>query len=429
MNFVECEAYLKNLLTFGMKLGLQRMEELMARLDHPEKKIKTVHVTGTNGKGSVTAFISSILQAAGYKVGMFTSPHLHTFTDRIRINGRNIPDEIFAALLTELKAVIDPMTAEGIESPTEFEVITALALLYFAREQVDFAVMEVGLGGRLDSTNVIQPLVAVFTPISFDHMAVLGNTLNQIAAEKAGILKPGCIAVTARQPREAAAVIEQKAWELSVRLLQAEKDFTFVPEKMNLAGQTFTYNGLFYTFQRMYTKLLGRHQVENAAVAIAAIEALRLQKIFIPPPAVLEGISAARWAGRLELMPETNPYVLIDGAHNKAGAETLRDALLELFPGKKIVLLFGILADKQVDKVVGTLFPLAQGAVLLRPDNPRALDPRELLTKVCPFVPEAVVAENIEEGLRRAKELAGPNGVVCACGSLYLIGHIRAKYY
>lgn len=426
MNFNEAMDYLRGLTKFGINLGLGRIEELLRRLGDPHRSgVKIVHIGGTNGKGSTTAMLSEILREAGYRVGSFTSPHLHSYTERYRINGAQIEPEQAAALLSELRPHLDAMVAEGYEHPTEFEVSTALAFMYFAREKVDYLLLEVGLGGAIDSTNVAPSMLSVITNVAMDHMDYLGHTIREIAAVKAGIIKPGIPAVTAASG-DGLQVIEKVCAERGCRLTRVGRDVTWEAVSHSLGGQRFSVAGLKGPYNDLTIKLLGRHQLVNAATAIAAAENLIDTGAVISAEAVRNGLASSTWPGRLEIL-RRKPLTIIDGAHNFEGARSLHCALDEYFQGKSMVLVIGMLGDKEREKVVGELAPLARAVVVTRPNSPRAGNWRELAGEARRYAPEVYCHESVEDALNKAQALAGSDDLVCITGSLYMVAEAREK--
>lgn len=426
MNFNESMDYLRGLTKFGINLGLGRIEELLRRLGDPHRSgVKIVHIGGTNGKGSTTAMLSEILREAGCRVGSFTSPHLHSYTERYRINGAQIEPEQAAALLSELRPHLDAMVAEGYEHPTEFEVSTALAFMYFAREKVDYLLLEVGLGGAIDSTNVAPSMLSVITNVAMDHMDYLGHTIREIAAVKAGIIKPGIPVVTAAFG-DGLQVIEKVCAERGCRLTRVGRDVTWKAVSHSLGGQRFSVAGLKGPYNNLTIKLLGRHQLVNAATAIAAAENLIDTGAVISAEAVRNGLAFSTWPGRLEIL-RRKPLTIIDGAHNFEGARSLHCALDEYFQGKSMVLVIGMLGDKEREKVVGELAPLARAVVVTRPNSPRAGNWRELAGEARRYAPEVYCHESVEDALNKAEALAGPDDLVCITGSLYMVAEAREK--
>lgn len=429
MDFPAALRWLEHLSRFGVRLGLERMAHLLAALGHPEERVPVVHVAGTNGKGSTAAMIAAVLQEAGYRVGLYTSPHLECYTERIRLNGRPIARERFAALVAEIEPAVAAAAAAGLDHPTEFEVGTAIMYRYFAEEGADVVVQEAGLGGRLDSTNLVRrPLAAVITPVDLDHTDRLGPAVTEIAREKAGILKPGRPAVLAPQLPAVRAVLGEAAARLGCPLTVVEEDVRFQPRSLALEGGVMDYRGRSWDWAALRVGLAGRHQLVNAACALAALEVIAAEGFRLPEEAVRRGLAGVRWPGRLEVV-RRRPLLLLDGAHNPAGARALRSALEELLPGRRIILVSGMLADKDAAGALAEMAAPAAEVVATRPDSPRALPPDELALLVpgggAGGRPVHVVPDPIE-AVALALERAGPEGAVCVAGSLYLVGRVRA---
>ena len=386
--------------------GLAVMGELMARLGHPQRRLKCVHIAGTNGKGSCAAMAESVLRAAGWRTGLFTSPDLCGIEERIRVNGVNITPKDFARITVRVRRA-----CRGLAEPSYFEKLTAAALLYFAEQGCERVVLEAGLGGRLDATNILEtPLCSVIMPIGLDHTAVLGSSLSAIAGEKAGIIKPGCPVVCAPQPPEALAVIIRAAEERKAPLHLVDIKFIH-PLSRSPAGQVFSYGAM----ENISLSLLGAHQLENAA---AVIELARL--LGVDEAAILAGLQAARWPCRFEYIPGAPPFVL-DGAHNPHGAAALAAGLREYFPGARFTMVMGVMADKDYAHILPLVTPLAARFICLTPDSPRALPAAALAARI-----EAVPAETAAgpgEAIAQARSYGDP---VCAFGSLYYIGALRA---
>ena len=459
------------------RLGLGRMRELLERLGRPQDRLKFVHVAGTNGKGSTCAFLASILQEAGYRTGLFTSPFIEAFEERIRVDGANISSGDLADVTLSVREQAEAMA----DHPTEFELMCAVALVHFARRACDIVVMEVGLGGRLDATNVIDaPEVCVIARIGLDHTDLLGSTLAQIAGEKAGIVKRGASVVSYPQEPGAMEVVSRAAKAVGAPL--SVPDFSrlgVVPLDLASAGaaqwvangrgckaeagagegaagryagtgaaghdaggegrnegeggrsvasalREFSY-GEFYGLR---TKLLGSYQPQNAALAIEAVRALRARGWAIPDKAVREGIASAAWPGRFEVVA-TRPLLVVDGGHNPQGAQALADTLSDVLPGRRVVFVMGVLADKDYPAMVEEVLPFARAFVAMAPPNPRALSAGDLadaIEKVLPPESEVLVvpAEDTAGAVARAREMAGPQGVVVAFGSLYSIAVLKA---
>lgn len=423
LNYEKAMEYIHGTLKFGSKLGLETISKLLELMGNPHQKLKFVHVAGTNGKGSTTAFISSILTNSGYKTGMFISPFIQRFTERIQIDNHEILPEQLSEIISFVKEKIDIMIENGYSHPTEFEIITAVAFEHFYREQCDIAVMEVGLGGRYDSTNVIEkPEVAVITTISLDHTDRLGSTLAEIAYQKAGIMKPGCDAVLYPQKREAEEVFEKVAREVKACLHKIETS-TLQLKTYAIDGQTFDYK----EYKDLTIQLLGDHQLFNAAVAIDAAELLKNKGFAITSNTLKKGLMATKWPGRLEII-NRDPLILIDGAHNFEGAKSLNEALDKYFPDQRKIFVTGFLRDKEYDKIMEMLSNKAEAIITVTPGNERAIPSAELAAILRKYSLEVVDGVNVKKALKLALEYAGNDGMVCVFGSLYMIGEIRALY-
>ena len=378
MSYSETIRYLYGLRKQGIKFGLDNITRLLSELNDPHKSFPSVHVAGTNGKGSTSAIIASILQTAGVRVGLFTSPHLVSFTERIKIDGVEITENEIVQLASEIKEIVS-----GIDdfSPTFFEVVTAMALLYFEREGIDAAVIEVGMGGRLDATNIIAPEVSVITNIGYDHKEFLGNTIREIAYEKAGIIKSGIPVVTAHQEPEVREVIEKKAGEQQAELYIYGKDFSSTLKKEDMSGICFDYRNDSLVLHDLFLPLSGEHQMQNASVAMKAIELLAKKSTcrFSLDSFIREGLKRVRWPGRLELIHE-DPPIVIDGAHNPAAAIALSRTLRNIFlrKHKKIIMVLGIMDDKDISGVMKPLLPLASEIILTSASYSRAASPEKL---------------------------------------------------
>lgn len=427
MNFEEAIELLRQLTKFGFNFGLGRIEELLRRLDNPHQKLKVIHVGGTNGKGSTASMIAAMLQAKGYRTGMFSSPHLHSYCERYRINGAQIAPQRVAELMTALRPHLEQMMEEGFEHPTEFEVSTALGFLYFYQEQVDFLVLEVGLGGAIDSTNVVTPLVSVITNVAMDHMEYLGNTIREIAAVKSGIIKLGVPAVTAAEHSEALEVITEVSRQKDSPLTVVGRDVTWRISKSTAEGQEFDLTTTGGNYKGLYIRLVGEHQVVNAATAVAAVEALKTSGFMVQEGHIREGLAAASWPARLELV-NRNPLVLLDGAHNLHGSLTLRKALTGVYSYRNLILVFGMLGDKEREKVVAQLAPLARAVVVTKPNSPRAGDWQKIANEVSKYVKEVYLIEDIREAVKYGMSLAGPGDLVCVTGSLYMVAEARELF-
>jgi len=416
MTYQESLDYLTSLGRFGIKLGLERTEALLHELGDPQDLFQGVLVAGTNGKGSVCAMVASVLQAAGYRVGLMPKPHLISYTERIQVDQRPIRQDDFAALLTELQPAINRVAAD-LGPPTEFEILTSAALYYFARAGIDLLVCEVGLGGRLDSTNVLDLGVSVITNIALDHTQYLGSTLEAIASEKAGILKPDSIAITGAQPA-ALAVIEAAAQKQQIPLLRLGQEIELSAIDKDWAGVVATVTTPAGSYRDLRIPLLGMHQAENAALAVAAVDALRSRGWEISDGALRDGLARTRWPGRLEVI-DRNPIVLVDGAHNPAGLQRSLAAVQKLAKDRQLVIVFGAMKDKDLPTMLAELRAMDAPVIFSAIDWHRAAAPAELAAQ---FGAPAETAETSGEALDRARRRASSTGIVLVCGSLYLVG-------
>jgi dihydrofolate synthase/folylpolyglutamate synthase len=414
MTYEQALAYFESLGKFGIQLGLARIEALLERLGHPERRFRSVHVTGTNGKGSTTAMIAAVLNEAGIRTGMYTSPHLIDYPERLQLCGANISRPAFAEVIEQTKAMADAMIADGLESPTEFEVLTAAAFLWFARERAEIVVVEVGLGGLLDSTNVILPELAVITNVTLEHTDRCGDTVEEIAHHKAGIIKPGVPVVTGAAGA-ALAVIETAARQHGSVCEVLGREFTVTGSQIEQARQVFELR-VGQTPPEFYSiGLLGRHQTENAALAVRACQLLAQGDERLTPAVIRDGLAKAVWPGRFEIFPGT-PLLILDGAHNPDGIRTLRQTLDDVFPGRAIMFLFGVLADKNHAEMARTLFRSCDRAVVVRPHSDRAAAAADIAREIAGFVAAVKTGDTIGEGLALAKEWAGPDGIVSRPG-------------
>lgn len=418
---------------FGMVLGLSRMEELLRRLGDPQDTLNVIHVAGTNGKGSVSKYLEEGLAACGYKMGLYTSPYIEKFNERIRFDGADISDEDLEYYGQKVVDAAEAMVADGKDSPTEFEVVTAIAFLYFAGKKADITILEVGLGGIGDSTNVVKhPLASVITSISYDHMAQLGNTLAEIAVNKAGIIKTGCPVISNVPERDAAKIIARKAYAMGSRLFDVSGIRAAVSEQTTFS-QTVSMELYEKSYSDVEISMVGRHQAENLKTALATLEILRkLGAVKLDREALYAGLKRARQPGRFEVIgggpeagDESKPLVIIDGAHNEAGAQALQETMAQYFAGKKILLVAGILADKQIDSIVKFLTKITDHIIVTEPDNPRKLAASELAKHMADAGVTAEVIADAEAAMHRAKELADGYDVILFAGSLYLIGDVR----
>ena len=404
-------------------VGLERTAWLLRALGNPERRYPSVHIAGTKGKGSTAACLASILATAGYRVGLYTSPHLHTFRERIQIAGRPIDPDLFAQLMAELAATNAALAAERPDwgEATAFELATALALLAFAHAEVDVAVVEVGLGGRLDATNVLLSEVAAITSISYDHTQILGNTLAEIAREKAGIIKPGRPVVSAPQPPEATEVIVRTAAERDAPLLLGGRDWA-----VEGTPARFSYRGPGGELRDLRLALRGAHQVENAGVALAVVQLLGERRFSISEQAMWSGLAQVRWPGRLEVLRQ-RPLVVADGAHNVDSAERLAQALRAEFTWRRLILILGIARDKDIPGIVRALAPLADEVMAVASHSPRAATPERILAAVGEIAPDvpARAAGSVAAALDDVLGHAGPEDLILVTGSLYAVAEAR----
>lgn len=413
-------AYINEPRWHNMSLGLDRTRELLERLGNPQNSLRFVHVAGTNGKGSTCAFTTSILQAAGYKVGMFTSPYIVCFEERIRVNGENITPEALRAVTLEVREAAEAM----VDHPTEFELMTAVAFLYFAQQGCDIVVAEVGLGGRLDSTNIIETVeVSAIAPVSFDHRAMLGNTLAEIAGEKAGIIKPGVPVVSAPQEPEVEGVLRARAAEQGSAI-------TFVDEEAISGDER---NFAYANWSNLKLGLNGLHQRANAALALEVCKVLREKGYVISDEAIREGLAATTWPGRFEVV-RTNPDVILDGAHNIQACKVLAEELRRRYPNKGITFVLSVLEDKDYHEMLEPLVAIGKAFYCTEPPNPRALPTRKLAQTIlwtlqdtvgCAGCTRPYEAASIPDAITHALADAEPEDVIFICGSLYSLAQAK----
>ncbi|MBI4401995.1 MAG: bifunctional folylpolyglutamate synthase/dihydrofolate synthase [Nitrospirae bacterium] len=419
MSYSASLEFLYGLQKHGIRLGLDTIEALLDRLGRPQDRYRALHIGGTNGKGSTAAMAAAVVQAAGFRVGLYTSPHLVDFHERIRVNGVPISEESVAELTERVRRAMGLALA-----PTFFEATTAMALQYFADAGVEVAVVEVGMGGRLDATNVLAPLVSAITNVTLDHQEYLGSTVEAIAYEKAGIIKPGVPVVAGRLKPEAAAVIRWIAAERGAPLYHLGRDFTTAVE--SLAG--FQYDGLQASYAGLSCPLPGAHQLDNAACALAMLELAAARGLRVSEGSVRAGLRAVCWEGRLEVV-ERSPTLLLDGAHNLAAADAVASYLAEYRrdrPGARVVLVWGMMRDKDRDGFVRAVLPLADEVVVTQAAIPRAASVQELCAALGERAGAAHVAPVAADALARARWLATPDDLICVTGSLMLVGEVKA---
>lgn len=414
MNYQEARAFLDEVGKSGSVLGLEGMRELLNRLGNPQDELKFIHISGTNGKGSELAFLSEVLTKSGYCTGRYISPTLYSYRERIQVDKEMIDRDSLASLTTKVKTAIDSMLADGLQSPTVFEVETAISFLYFIQKQCDIVVLETGLGGTLDATNVVKTtILEVIASIGMDHMMFLGNTLGEIAGNKAGIIKPNTLVVSAKQEPEAEAVVKEVSKnqnaDLSIVDPKEIKDVHYGYER-----QSFSYKN----WKNIEISLAGTYQIKNAALALEAVEALRRLGFELSEENVRKGMAGADWRGRFSVIHK-DPVVVIDGAHNPAAATVLKESLETYFKGKNLYYIFGVFADKDYEKVIELTAPLAKRIVTVQtPDNPRAL-PAEALKKAVEKVnPNVTSADSVAKAVEEVKEMTTKDDVVIVFGSL-----------
>jgi len=411
---------------FGSVLGLERMEKLMQLLGNPEKGMNFIHVAGTNGKGSVCRFIYEVIKENGYKAGLYISPYIQLFNERIEFDGCLISDEDLKICGREVIERADNMTAQGYDSPTEFEIVTAIAFVFFKKKNADYVILEVGLGGRGDSTNIIEkPLASVITSISFDHMDKLGDTLALIAKEKAGIIKEGAPVVSNVFDEQAAKVIARAAYELNSALYDVTR---LRPENVRKSLRAYGFDASIYgtAYNGIEISMVGEHQIQNALTALTALEIIRKSgAIKLGMQELLAGMKKARNIARFEIFGE-GPYFVIDGAHNENGANVLKNAMKEHFAGKRALIVTGVLADKDVSGILSHFYEIADDFIATEPDNARKLPAAVLEEKIRAAGKNCEIAAGPVEAYYKAEEKSGGYDVVLFAGSLYLLGKIRS---
>ncbi|MFC1857333.1 bifunctional folylpolyglutamate synthase/dihydrofolate synthase [Thermodesulfobacteriota bacterium] len=410
-----CLQTMYGLRRFGIKLGLSTIREILAGLGNPQRRFKCIHVAGTNGKGSIASSLASILHASGYNVGLYTSPHLVRFNERICINNRPIPNENVVKAHKAIQSV-----HHGNRQPTFFEFATAMALYEFGRQQIDWAVIETGMGGRLDATNVIKPSLAIITNISLEHRMYLGNTIGEIAAEKGGIIKRHCPVVTGARQKTAISVLEKLARMKSAPMYRLGKDFRV---RRNHTG-TFTYFGIKNVWRKLRTELLGDHQVDNAALVLAASEVLNNKHVQISLQNVRDGLKKTAWPGRLEIVANS-PLIILDGAHNLAAAQKLAQYLSTNLKGRKLTFVIGILDDKPYQAMLRSLLPVCNRVIITRSRIDRALSPEILRRTAQKFVTDIKIIPDVDSAVKYAVDTTPPEDAICVAGSLYVVGEAK----
>jgi dihydrofolate synthase/folylpolyglutamate synthase len=414
--------YLYGLERFGMIFGLAQVERILEAIGNPHREIQALHIGGTNGKGSTAAMMASILQKEGYQVGLYTSPHLVRFTERIKVNGKEIEKEEVAALAGWMRERIE---AARIESRfTFFDFTTAMAFLYFKQRMVDLAILEVGLGGRLDSTNVVDPLISIITNVAKDHEEQLGRSISKIAREKAGIVKKGRPLITAATQPQVLRLFSEVCREKESPYFKVGKEFRYVQAE----GTSFNYEGLQRKLWGVHLNLRGFHQIVNATTALGAMEVLEDLGYNVSTDAMVEGLKEVDWPGRLEMVYSL-PQVILDGAHNPAGALVLKESLEKEFQYRRLILLVGMMKDKDIRSVLHLLAPLADHIILTRPHTDRAAPPIVLKKALGQNGRKAVIVEDLKEAIERGLSMTGEEDLLCLTGSLYTVGEARAYFY
>lgn len=414
----------------GIKPGLARMEWLMERLNHPERRMRCVHIAGTNGKGSTAALMAHALRSCGYDVGLFTSPYLERFEERIRFNGQPIPEADLVEAANRIYEAVEACRQSEWGAPTEFEIVTALAIWYYAHISYPYYVIwETGLGGRWDATNVVYPVLTIITTVGLDHTRFLGETVEDIAREKAGIIKPGVPLVCGVTDPAALAVIEEQARAKKAGLYVYGRDFTATSVASTPDGQIFDFTGPFRKYEGVQIRLAGAHQMQNAAVALMGLEVLRQYMAFVfeEDEELYRGLREAEWPGRFERLGD-RPLFLIDGAHNPQGAAALADAVRQFYGDRRVHLVIGLLEDKVSPDFFRPLLPLAKTVVLTEPDSPRRAPAERLCEIVAPLAGQAAdvrVEPDWREAVAQAERSADEDDVILVTGSLYLVGDVR----
>ncbi|MFB7301877.1 bifunctional folylpolyglutamate synthase/dihydrofolate synthase [Heyndrickxia sporothermodurans] len=416
--YEEAIDWINSRLKFGIKPGLERMEWMMKKLGSPEKKLKVIHIGGTNGKGSTVTYLRSILNEAGYRVGTFTSPYIETFNERISVNGQPITDEEIIQLVNSIQPFVEEIETTNLGSLTEFEVITVMAIYYFAyMNPMDMTIFEVGLGGRLDSTNILQPILSIITNIGMDHVNILGHTVAEIAFEKAGIIKNEIPVITGAKQKEALEVIKNKSKDMNAKLFISKDDFKVENIRTLHRGEQFTFSYSNGQYQNLVINMLGKHQIENAILAIGAAIFLHIDE-----PMIREGLKKAFWPGRMEVLSE-HPFVIVDGAHNPEGINSLINTLQEHFPYKKKKMIFAALSDKELTNMIQPLAKLDAEVYFTEFDFPRAASAEQLFS--LHLLPQAKVNKNWKKLLEEMFNALEENEMLIISGSLYFISNVK----
>jgi len=430
LNYSQAEEYLNSFVNYEQIPGisyaqpgynLRHVEELLNRMGNPQLAARTIHIAGTKGKGSVAAMVAQVLSDSGYKTGLYTSPHLHTLRERISVDGSLISEAEFAAAMAEVKPFIESMKHDSaFRQLTYFEALTALVFAYFKKKRLDFQVLEVGLGGRLDATNVARPVICIITPISLDHTQILGNSLEEIAREKAGIIKSGCWVVFSPQPEEAASVITDICREKEAKVVQVGKDVTWHKIGGDLHRQSLVIKGRTSKYQ-VSIPLLGDFQLENAVVAVATLEILASAGFAISAADIAQGLARVKWPGRFQILQQ-HPTVLVDGAHNVASMRRLMSNIKSYFSYKRIFLVFGTSCDKDIPGIINELVALSPQVIVTRTAHSRAAPLSTLVAEFTKRGIEPEIRETVAEAISRALSLADRTDIICVIGSLFVAG-------
>jgi dihydrofolate synthase/folylpolyglutamate synthase len=429
LNYSQAEEYLNSFVNYEQIPGisyaqpgysLRHVEELLNRMGNPQLAARTIHIAGTKGKGSVAAMITQVLTSSGYKTGLYTSPHLLNLRERISIDGNLISEADFATAMAEVKPFIESMKHDTtFRQLTYFEALTALAFAYFKKKRLDFQVLEVGLGGRLDATNVARPVVCIITSISLDHTQILGNSLEEIAREKAGIIKPGCWVVLSPQPQEAASVITDVCREKEAKVVQIGKDITWHKIGGDLRRQSLAIKGRKNNYQ-VSIPLLGDFQLENAAAAVAALEILASEGCAISAADIAQGLAQVKWPGRFQILQQ-HPIVLADGAHNVASMQRLANNIKAYFAHKRIFVVFGTSCDKDIPGIINELIPLSPQVIVTQASHSRAAPTPTLVAEFTKRGIKPEAEETVTKAISRALSLADRTDIICVTGSLFVV--------
>ena len=430
MTYEEALTYLEDTASFGIKPGLERIRALLQALGNPERDYKIIHVTGTNGKGSVTTYISYALFTSGLRVGRFTSPHLQSYTERIQINDGNITEEAFGKLISRVKIAVDTIISNGIEAPTQFEILTAAAFLFFKDQGVDYAVVEVGLGGLLDSTNIVTPKVSVITNVTIDHQAYCGDTVEEIARHKAGIIKPKVPVVTAAQDTPLN-IIEDVAKKQHAKLYVFNKDFGIDSRSAVTGGQMITVSSNDAAPAMLFTTMAGIHQSVNLACALMAVRLLMKEDTNISEETMREGFARTTWAGRFEVKRGLDRTFIFDGAHNAAGAESFAMTYNELFKNTPKTVVMAILKDKDQEAIIREVVKSGDTVLVVPAPTDRTEVPENLVEVILRTVPKVMdqTAESVEAALALAYKHTKTGDIIAVCGSLYILGDARQWFF